>query len=85
MTIDKTSPQGLTTQQAEALAQKYGKNVLVQQKKQSLARKIMHTICEPMFLLLLAASIVYFVLGEPRDGAIMLVFVAAMIGIDAFQ
>lgn len=85
MTIDKTSPQGLTTQQAGALAQKYGKNVLVQKKKQSLARKIMHTICEPMFLLLLAASIVYFVLGEPRDGAIMLVFVAAMIGIDAFQ
>ena len=85
MDIDKTSPQGLTTQQARELAQTYGKNVLAQKKKQSLFLKFLHTVCEPMFLLLLAASIVYFILGEPRDGAIMLVFVAAMIGIDAFQ
>lgn len=28
-----------------------------------------------MFLLLIAAAIIYFILGEPRDGLIMLVFV----------
>ncbi len=85
MNIDDRSAKGLTTGQAEELLQKYGKNVLVSAKKQSLLKKILHTICEPMFLLLLAASIVYFLLGEPRDGAIMLVFVLGIISIDAFQ
>lgn len=78
--LRKTAPKGSAPRQARKLAQKYGKNVLAQKKKESLALKLVHTVCEPMFLLLLAASIVYFILGEPRDGAIMLVFVAAMIG-----
>jgi Ca2+-transporting ATPase len=38
-----------------------------------------------MFLLLLAAAVIYFFLGEPRDGAIMLVFVIGMISIDVIQ
>ena len=63
MDIEKNSPQGLSTQQARKLAQKYGKNVLAQKKKESLALKLVHTVCEPMFLLLLAASFVYFILG----------------------
>ena len=38
-----------------------------------------------MFLLLLVASIIYFILGEPRDGAIMLIFVLGIISIDVIQ
>lgn len=38
-----------------------------------------------MFLLLIAAAIIYFILGEPRDGAIMLIFVAGIISIDVIQ
>ena len=38
-----------------------------------------------MFLLLLCAAVIYFVLGEPRDGAIMLGFVFAIILIDVIQ
>lgn len=85
MDIEKNSPPRAQHPAGQRAGQKYGKNVLAQKKKESLALKLVHTVCEPMFLLLLAASIVYFILGEPRDGAIMLVFVAAMIGIDAFQ
>jgi Ca2+-transporting ATPase len=33
----------------------------------------------------LAAAIIYFLLGEPRDGCIMLVFVLGMISIDVVQ
>ena len=36
-------------------------------------------------MLLLAAAAIYFALGEPRDGAVMLVFVAGIIVIDVVQ
>lgn len=38
-----------------------------------------------MFLLLIIAAIIYFILGEPRDGAIMLIFVIGIISIDIVQ
>lgn len=40
---------------------------------------------EPVFLLLIGASLIYFALGEPRDGAVMLVFVAFMGSINLYQ
>ena len=71
MNTEEKIPQGLSTAQAEERLKKYGKNALSQKKKQGLFHKILHTVSEPMFLLLFAAAIVYFILGEPRDGAIM--------------
>ena len=38
-----------------------------------------------MFLLLIVAAVIYFLLGEPRDGAIMLIFVVGIISIDIIQ
>jgi Ca2+-transporting ATPase len=76
---------GLTSEQARALQAQVGKNELTPQKKESFLRKVLHIICEPMFLLLLVAAVIYFILGEPRDGAIMLVFVVGIISIDVIQ
>lgn len=76
---------GLTTEQVRQLQQKFGKNELVPKKEESIILKMFRVVCEPMFLLLLATSVIYFLLGEPRDGAIMLVFVIAVIGIEAIQ
>ncbi|MCL1796322.1 MAG: HAD-IC family P-type ATPase, partial [Clostridia bacterium] len=76
---------GLTHAQAKALQNRYGRNELVPQKKNSLAIKILHVVLEPMFVLLLAAAAIYFILGEARDGAIMLLFVCGIIGIDVIQ
>ncbi|MEG1894352.1 MAG: cation-translocating P-type ATPase [Clostridia bacterium] len=76
---------GLSSKQAQELLLQYGKNELAPQKKQNFFRKILHIIAEPMFLLLLVAAVIYFVLGEPRDGAIMLIFVLGIISIDAIQ
>ncbi len=76
---------GLSTAEAAARLLRYGKNLPIPPKKTNLFRKAAGVIAEPMFLLLLAAALIYFVLGEPRDGAIMLVFVAAIIGIDVAQ
>ena len=76
---------GLTHEQAQVLQRKYGKNELTPQKKDSFLKKVIHIIAEPMFLLLLIAALIYFVLGEPRDGMIMLVFVVGIISIDVIQ
>ena len=76
---------GLTSEQAEALGKRYGRNELTPQKKPSFMRKALHVVAEPMFLLLLAAAVIYFVLGAPRDGTVMLVFVAGIISIDIIQ
>lgn len=85
MTTEKMNKVGLSSAEVNRLQQQYGKNELVSQKKQGFLKKALVIICEPMFLLLLVAAIIYFFLGEPRDGAIMLVFVIAMISIDVIQ
>ncbi|MGI5892155.1 MAG: cation-translocating P-type ATPase [Bacillota bacterium] len=82
---ESTGMQGLTTPEAQRRQQKYGKNELITEKKQSLLNKIFHVIGEPMFLLLLVAAVIYFILGEPRDGMIMLIFVIGIITIDVIQ
>ncbi|GKX67206.1 cation-translocating P-type ATPase [Inconstantimicrobium mannanitabidum] len=77
--------QGLTNEEARKLQERYGKNALVSEKKENFFLKIIEVLKEPMFLLLIVAAIIYFILGEPRDGAIMLVFVVGIISIDVIQ
>ena len=81
----KIKTTGLTTEEAHTLQEHYGKNELMQGKKQSFFSKALHIICEPMFLLLIVAAAIYFILGEPRDGVIMLIFVIGVISIDIIQ
>ena len=76
---------GLSSAEAKKLQEQYGKNELTPQKKESFVQKVFHIICELMFLLLIVAAIIYFILGEPRDGAIMLIFVIEIISIDVIQ
>ena len=71
--------QGLTSREAQELQEKFGKNELTPEKKESFFHKILQVLSEPMFLLLIIAAVVYFILGEPRDGAIMLIFVMGII------
>ncbi len=85
MTNDGKMMAGLTSAEVQRLQEQYGKNELVPQKKESFIKKVFHIICEPMFLLLIVAAVIYFILGEPRDGAIMLIFVVGIISIDVIQ
>lgn len=79
------SHNGLASEEARLLQAKYGKNILATQKKDNLFFKAIHVITQPMFLLLIAAAILYFLLGEPRDGMLMMVFVVCIISIDIVQ
>jgi Ca2+-transporting ATPase len=76
---------GLSTEQVKNLQLKYGKNELQVEKKEGMLKKVFHAITEPMFLLLIIAAVIYFILGEPRDGAIMLIFVVGIICIEVIQ
>ena len=85
MTNSKYESGGLTNEEVKALQLEYGKNELTSQKKESFVKKVLHIISEPMFLLLMIAAVIYFILGEPRDGMIMLIFVIGIISIDVIQ
>lgn len=85
MTEHKPNAVGLTSADAIKLQEQYGKNELTAQKKESFIKKAFHTFCEPMFLLLIVAAVIYFFLGEPRNGAIMLISVLGVISIDIIQ
>ncbi len=76
---------GLTTKKAEELQRIHGKNTIAGSDKESVFKKIFSTLTEPMFLLLIISSVIYFILGEPKDGAVMLVFVTFVMGIDFLQ
>lgn len=76
---------GLTTEEVKTLQKKYGKNEISVDKKETAIMKIIHILSEPMFLLLIMAAAIYFILGEPRDGIVMLVFVVGVISIEIIQ
>lgn len=76
---------GLTEEQVKFAQEKFGKNQLTPEKKENFFIKILEVLKEPMFLLLIVAAIIYFILGEPKDGIIMLVFVIGIISIDIIQ
>ena len=76
---------GLSSMEVKELQEKYGKNELSLEKPKPFIFKIFEILCEPMFILLIIASLIYFILGEPRDGIIMLIFVIGIIMIDIIQ
>jgi len=76
---------GLTKEEVRNSQEKHGKNELVLKKKNTFLKKAISIFMEPMFLLLFCTALIYFLLGEPRDGIIMLVFVTFMSSINLFQ
>lgn len=76
---------GLTTEKALELQKKYGKNLLIKEKNKGFLFEVLKVLFEPMFLLLFVAAVIYFFLGEPRDGLVMLISVIGIITIDLIQ
>ena len=73
---------GLSAKEVIASREKYGKNKLEEDKKESIIIKILSIFKEPMFLLLLIAASIYFIVGEYADGIIMLIFVLGICTIE---
>ncbi len=75
---------GLSYDEVEEQRSLHGANVGVE--KENLLRKILFSVVtEPMFILLMVACAVYFVLGEMAEAFTMLSALAFVAGIDVFQ
>lgn len=76
--------QGLTDAEVEKLLDKYGPNKPVQ-KKSSFFEYVISVATEPMFILLIAACSIYFILGEYAEAFTLLAALCFVAGIDVFQ
>ena len=76
---------GLTNEEVKVAQEKYGLNQITPNKRKPFILKILSIFKEPMFLLLISASSVYFLVHEYSDGIIMLVFVFAICLIEYIQ
>ena len=80
-----TNTTGLTTDQVNASRDQYGSNTLELPENKVLFHVVKEVVLEPMFILLLAACIIYFVVGKYQEGIIMLVSIFIVAGISLFQ
>ncbi|MFZ1262905.1 MAG: cation-transporting P-type ATPase, partial [Chitinophagaceae bacterium] len=76
---------GLTSEQVKASRDTYGSNTLELQENRVLLQVLKEVVLEPMFILLLAACIIYFVVGQYQEGIIMGVSIFIVAGISLFQ
>ena len=76
---------GLTQVEAARRLAEHGPNELPGGRKRSLPRVVANVLREPMLLLLLAAGLIYLLLGDLNDALILLAFAGLTIGITVFQ
>jgi P-type Ca2+ transporter type 2C len=76
---------GLSAAQAAARLRRDGPNELPSSKPRSVWRIGLEIVREPMFLLLIAAAAIYFLLGDVREALVLLASVLVMLGITFFQ
>lgn len=76
---------GLSDDEVLLSREENGSNELSKKKKEPLIIKILSIFKEPMFLLLILAASVYFIVGEYSDGIIMLIFVIGICFIEFIQ
>lgn len=76
---------GLSDHEVIANRKVYGSNVLVEETKNPIWGILLEIIKEPLFVILLLAASVYFILGETTEGIIMVVAIGLVSGISIFQ
>lgn len=81
----KNITRGLSGAEAAARLRLEGPNELARDRPRALAKIAMDVIREPMFLLLNGCGVVYLLLGEPAEAALLLGFVIAVMSITFLQ
>lgn len=81
----KTSPAGLSSQEAARRLKEEGLNLLPGSAPKSTARIVFSVLTEPMFLMLLTAGAIYLALGDRAEALFLLLFVFLVIGITLAQ
>ena len=83
--LDISTYTGLSPEEAAARLQQEGYNEIPSAEKKGIFGIIAEVIREPMFLLLVAAGLIYFIIGDFQEGLILLSFVLVIIGITVYQ
>ncbi|KAE8757252.1 HAD-IC family P-type ATPase [Paraburkholderia madseniana] len=76
---------GLSSARVEAQRAKFGRNVVDSTARRTWLQTLWEVLREPMFLLLLAASGIYFVLGDVSEAVTLLAFVMGIVFLTVFQ
>ncbi|MCX7193325.1 MAG: cation-translocating P-type ATPase [Proteobacteria bacterium] len=85
MNATPTSLQGLSTEEAKSRLKRSGYNELTPPHPRRLWNITAEVMHEPMFLLLIAAGVIYLLLGDVSDAAMLLGFVILIITMTVFQ
>ena len=78
-------PPGLTDAQVVEARLRYGQNLIQSKEQNSLVAAVRETLTEPMFILLLVAGIIYFILGETSEGIFMIAAIIMVSAISVYQ
>lgn len=85
MSNSKKTSTGLTDLEVLESAKKFGTNSVEHQKKNHFLNSILDSVKEPMFLLLLTATSIYFITGDYGDGIFMAIAIIFVVAISVFQ
>ena len=79
--LDARTDRGLTRHEAAARLAAAGRNELPAQGRRTLLRIAVGVFREPMFLMIVAAGLLYLVLGDTGEALLLLAFVGIVLGI----
>lgn len=83
--IEPGNMQGLSVQEIPVLRKQYGKNVFHADRQRRFINIVLGILKEPMFILLVIACSLYFILGEAGEGIMMLVAMSIVAAISLYQ
>jgi Ca2+-transporting ATPase len=83
--VSNKNPIGLTSAEAAKRLNDFGFNELPSAKPKSIWGIALEVIKEPMFLLLISCATLYMILGDYREGIILLSTISVIIGITFYQ
>ena len=81
----QTTDEGLTAAQAAQTLLEDGPNALPGEQRRNLRAIVLETLHEPMFMLLLAAGVLYLVLGDLQEGIILFGLVLVVLALTLYQ
>lgn len=85
MSTNNFNIQGLSQEQVLASREKYGKNTVDYQHENAFLEALKGFLKDPMVILLLVASVIYFVSGQTGDGIFMVSAIVLVSGISLYQ
>lgn len=88
MDNDEMTPEiikGLTAEEVRANRERYGANTSETGNQNRFWQVVKEIVSEPLFVILVCAALIYFVLGQYHEGIIMLVALSFVSGISLYQ